>query len=146
MRMYGQPHRLYSTSFNFLNDGHFSGNVLGHFRVPPGLYFKTRVGAQPLIWKSFFILMQIKLIFTRKVVHLASFWKWGFLELGSGLFQRTSFKFKKTKRKLWSAVHFPYKTWHISTVVGQQRPRTKKRNACVAQAPYCLKALQPPLF
>ena len=30
--------------------------------------------------------MQIKLIFTRKVVHLASFWKWGFLELGSGLY------------------------------------------------------------
>ena len=26
--------------------------------------------------------MQIKLIFTRKIVHLASFWKWGFLELG----------------------------------------------------------------
>ena len=58
---------------------------LGHFRVPLGLCFKTRVSAQPLIWKSFFILMQIKLIFTRKVVHLASFWKWGFLELGSGL-------------------------------------------------------------
>ena len=48
---------------------------IGHFRVPPGLCFKTRVGAQPLIWKSFFILMQTKLIFTRKVVHLASFWK-----------------------------------------------------------------------
>ena len=46
---------------------------MGHFRVPPGLCFKTRVGAQPLIWKSFFILMQIKLILTRKVVHLASF-------------------------------------------------------------------------
>ena len=43
---------------------------IGHFRVPPGLCFKTRVGAQPLI---FFILMQITLIFTRKVVHLASF-------------------------------------------------------------------------
>ena len=57
---------------------------IGHFRVPPGLCFKTRVGAQPLIWKSFFILMQIKLIFIRKVVHLASFWKWGFLELESG--------------------------------------------------------------
>ena len=27
--------------------------------------------------------MQIKLLFTRKVVHLASFWKWRFLELGS---------------------------------------------------------------
>ena len=31
-----------------------------------------------------FILMKIKLIFTKKVVHLASFCKWGFLELGSG--------------------------------------------------------------
>ena len=35
--------------------------------------------------RRFFILMQKNLIFTRKVVHLASFWKWGFLELGSGL-------------------------------------------------------------
>ena len=61
--------------------------TIGHFRVPPGLRFKTRVGAQPLIWKCFFILMQIKLTFTKKVVHLASFWKWGFLELGSGLLQ-----------------------------------------------------------
>ena len=43
------------------------------------------------IWKSFFILMQIKLIFTRKVVHLASFWKWGFMELGSGLLAISEF-------------------------------------------------------
>ena len=59
--------------------------TIGNFRVPPGLRFKTRLSAQPLIWKWFFILMQIKLISTRKVVHLASFWKRGFLELGSGL-------------------------------------------------------------
>ena len=39
----------------------------------------------PLIWKWFVILMRIKLTFTRKVVHLASFWKWAVLELGSGL-------------------------------------------------------------
>ena len=51
---------------------------IGRFRVPPGLCIKTRLSAQ--IWKWFFILMQMKLIFTRKVVHLAS------LELGSGLF------------------------------------------------------------
>ena len=44
----------------------------GPFPSFPGLCFKTRVGAQPLIWKSFFILVQIKLIFTREVVHLAS--------------------------------------------------------------------------
>ena len=30
-------------------------------------------------------MMQIKLIFTTKVSHLASFWKWDFLELGNGL-------------------------------------------------------------
>ena len=58
---------------------------IGQFRVPPGLCIKTRLRAQPLIRKWFFILMQIKLFFTRNLAHLASFWKWGFLELGSGL-------------------------------------------------------------
>ena len=43
------------------------------FPSSPGPLFKARVSGQPLIWKSFFILMQIKFIFTRKVVHLASF-------------------------------------------------------------------------
>ena len=33
-------------------------------------------------------MMQIKLIFTTKVSHLASFWKWDFLELGNGLLTR----------------------------------------------------------
>ena len=60
----------------------------GPFPSSPG---PTRVGAQPLIWKSFFILMQIKLIFTRKVVHLASFWKREYLELGSALLDSTAF-------------------------------------------------------
>ena len=59
------------------------------FPSSPGLCIKTRLSAQPLMWKFrvkwFFILMQIKLIFTRKVEHVASFWKRGFLELGSGL-------------------------------------------------------------
>ena len=55
---------------------------IGHFWVPPGLCIRRRLSAQPLIWKWLFILVQIKLIFARKVVHLASFWKWGFLELG----------------------------------------------------------------
>ena len=56
--------------------------------VPPGLCIKTRLCAPPSMRKWLFILMQIKLIFTRKVVYLASFWKWGFLELGSGLFPK----------------------------------------------------------
>ena len=64
----------------------FHLNLISHFRVSPGVFIKTRLSAQPLAWKWFFILMQIKLIFTRKAVHLASFWNWVFLEFGSGLY------------------------------------------------------------
>ena len=59
------------------------------FPSSPDLCIKTRLGAQPLIWKWFFILMQIKLISTRKVQHLTSFWYRGLGgggELGNGLF------------------------------------------------------------
>ena len=80
------------------------------FPSSPGLCLKTRVGAETLIWKSFFILMQIKLIFTRKVVHLATFWKWGFLELGSGLLARRSKRSLQKgrfslKRPIWLDSH-----------------------------------------
>ena len=51
----------------------------------PGPLFQNEGRCSAFDMKSFFTLMQIKLIFTRKVVHLASFWKWGFLELRSGL-------------------------------------------------------------
>ena len=43
----------------------------GHFRVPKNLTFKARLSAKPLIWKWSLIMMQIKLIFTTKVSHLA---------------------------------------------------------------------------
>ena len=52
--------------------------AIAHFRVASSLCFKARLSAEPLIWKWFSILMQIKLIFTIKVLHLASFWKWVF--------------------------------------------------------------------
>ena len=52
----------------------------GDFRVAPGLCFKTRLNVKPLTWKwFFFILMLTKLFFTRKVLHLASFWTREFL-------------------------------------------------------------------
>ena len=51
---------------------------LGHFQVPKNLTFKARLSAKPLILKWFLIMMQIKLIFTTKVSHLASFGKWDF--------------------------------------------------------------------
>ena len=43
------------------------------------------LSAQSIIRKWYFILMQIKLVFTRKVLHLDSFWKWEFLEHGNVL-------------------------------------------------------------
>ena len=56
--------------------------LIGHFRFAPGLCFKA-------IWKWFFISFNVKLIFTRNVLHLAWFWRWEFLELGEGLFDIT---------------------------------------------------------
>ena len=44
-------------------------SMLCHFRVALSLCFKAR------LWKRLFILVQIKLIFTWKIFHLASFWK-----------------------------------------------------------------------
>ena len=61
--------------------------IIGHFRVPKNLTFKARLSAKPLIWKWFLIMVQIKLIFTTKVSHLALFWEWEFLELGNSLLE-----------------------------------------------------------
>ena len=58
----------------------FLFKVKGHFRVASSLCSKVRLSAKPLIWKWVFIVMKIKLIYTTKVLHLVSFWKWEFLE------------------------------------------------------------------
>ena len=55
----------------------------------------------------FFIVSQIKLIYTRKIVHLASFWKWGYLELRSGLL---TFATLDTRRRL-GQVNFRKDFW-----------------------------------
>ena len=47
--------------------------AIDHVRFGPSLCFKTRLSAKLLITIYFFIFMQIKLIFSRKVFHLASF-------------------------------------------------------------------------
>ena len=60
--------------------------LTGHFQVARSLCFKARLSAKHWYENEFFILMHIKLIFTREVLHLASLWKQEFLELESGLF------------------------------------------------------------
>ena len=74
-------------------------STIGPFPSSPSLCFKTRSSAQPLIWRWFFLLEQLKLMFTRKDAHLASFWKWGFLELGSGLSKRL-LCWKRTRKRV----------------------------------------------
>ena len=44
--------------------------------------FQSKVKCKPIDMKTICILMQENLIFTTKILHLASFWKWEFLELG----------------------------------------------------------------
>ena len=46
-----------------------------HFQVIPNLCFKANVmlRVNPLIWKWFFNLVQIKVFFPRKILHLALF-------------------------------------------------------------------------
>ena len=50
-----------------------------------GKQVQNEVKCSAFDMEMIFILVQITLIFTKKVVQLASFWKGGSLELGSGL-------------------------------------------------------------
>ena len=50
------------------------------------VWYEDNLSAQLIIRKWVFILMQIKLVFSRKFLHVASFWKWEFLEHGNGLY------------------------------------------------------------
>ena len=61
------------------------GNELAHDRWVLKWIRTSLVSRRSLFPRFRDFSFHIKLIFTRKVVHLASFWKWGFLELGSGL-------------------------------------------------------------
>ena len=103
------------------------------FLSSPGLCIKTRLGAQPLVWKGFFFLRQIKLISTRKVVHLASFWQWGFLELGRGLFAllKTCIALipSSSFRRMLAISKF-FRNWILKTVL-KFRKRNRKSLSCV---------------
>ena len=53
--------------------GREHNHQIRYFRIASSLCFQARLSAKPLTWKWFFILMQIKLIFT--IWYLASFLK-----------------------------------------------------------------------
>ena len=60
--------------------------IIRHFLIVSSLCFKARPSARPLIRKLIFYSHASNIHFHKRDVHLASFWKWEFLELGSGIF------------------------------------------------------------
>ena len=57
------------------------------FLSSPGAPCPNKVKCSAFDMEMIFHSCANKLTFTRKVVHLASYWKWRFLELGNGLFR-----------------------------------------------------------
>ena len=93
------------------------------FPSSENLTFKVRLSPKPLIWKWFLIMMQIKLIFTTKVSHLASFWKWDFLELGNGLF-RWSLLFSSSLKKRIGGLCWQGSRTYTELKMSTQKSRT----------------------
>ena len=119
-----------------------------HIRVAPSLCIKSRLSLRLLIWKRLFILMHTKLIFTWKVLHLVSFLKWEFLELGNGLFNKSSSIINTVQirhrgwlihgsfAKVWNATFAPNSSFcsahaissQLCTILVVRRPRIPTRN------------------
>jgi len=73
--------RLLLPRVNTLRNDHNRQPFLGC----PKPLFPSEVKCEAIDMKMIFTLKQISLIFTRKVLHWASFWKWEFVKLGNGL-------------------------------------------------------------
>ena len=62
---------------------------------------QVRLSAMPWIWKWVFILMDVKFIFTRKVLSVTSFWKWECLKLGNGFALSLALKQRLGVTRTW---------------------------------------------
>ena len=71
-------------------------------QIAPSLYFKARLSVNRV---------QIKLIFTWKILHLASFWRWEFSELGSGLLKIPSVNDIRNKSYMNCGNEMKMKKW-----------------------------------
>ena len=80
---------------------------IGHFQVPLGLRIRTRLSARPLIWKWFFILMQVKLVFTRRVCTWPHFESEGFWNSEVAYFPGAGLELiRKTKNFEWIMITY----------------------------------------
>ena len=81
-----------SSGFAWLITSRNTGLWIGHFRISLNLFLKTSLGAHlSYEQKTRFIHLQIKLIFIWMVVHQASLWQKGLVELWNGLLRCISF-------------------------------------------------------
>ena len=76
------------------------------FPSPPGPPYQNEVKCSAFDMEMIFYSHASKTRFHKKGVHLASFWKWGFLELGSGLFSRGLELIRKTKNFEWIMITY----------------------------------------
>ena len=76
------------------------------FPSPPRPPYQNEVKCSAFDMEMIFHCHASKTVFHKKGVHLASFWKWGFLELGSGLFSRGLELIRKTKNFEWIMITY----------------------------------------
>ena len=77
----------------------FHWRIVSYLASFPKTMFQNEAKCESFDMKMFFILVQLKLIFTWTVLHSAPFWKWEFLELGYGLIGYGSkFSLSETRR------------------------------------------------
>ena len=119
---------------------------IGHFRVPKTLSLKTRLSANPFLWKWVLFPWKLKLIFTSMVLYLASLWNRGPGELGNG--QSLSLtrscdlscaafkKFCSSSTNCWGTVPIRPSSWACESFWASFSGRPRKRWRSTTWASY----------
>ena len=76
------------------------------FPSPSGSPYQNEVKCSVFDMEMIFHSHASKTLFHKKGVHLASFWKWGFLEVGGGLFSRGLELIRKAKNFEWIMITY----------------------------------------
>ena len=108
------------------------------YNMPPFLsclkpLFQSEVKWEAIDMKMIFTLKQISLIFTRKVLHWASFWEWEFVKLGNSLCPVGSLKAARWRTGLkttvvrsatrgWQQRAEGVRKWRVSDAPSQSLP------------------------
>ena len=119
---------------------------IGHFRVPKTLSLKTRLSANPFLWKWVLFPWKLKLVFTSMVFYLATIWNRGTGELGNGLSLSltrscdlscaASRKFCSSSTNCWGTVPIRPSSWACESFWASFSGRPRKRWRSTTWATY----------